>query len=115
MKVSYVIAGTMMLMATPALADGPECRLRILSAVTDDVGNTWQPGKVLPVDIQRVDGKGVSFCAHGGSCIPRMSGNALASRLIDCRKGASIGGGDYSLIRLRHRSSAKQSALRPTS
>lgn len=89
---ALAIAGT-------AHAEGiPECKIRVLRPVTDDIGNHWPIGKVLPVTIMRRDTNGLSFCAHGGSCVPRMVGGQQTAALVNCRPGASIGNGDYSLV-----------------
>ena len=86
------IAGT-------AHAEGiPECRIRVLRPVADDMGNHWPAGKVLPVTIMRRDANGLSFCAHGGSCVPRMAGGQQTAALVNCRPGVSIGNGDSNLV-----------------
>ncbi|WP_199272416.1 hypothetical protein [Paraburkholderia acidisoli] len=36
---------------TPPAFAAPECQIRVLRPVTDDVGNVWQPGKILPATI----------------------------------------------------------------
>jgi hypothetical protein len=75
----------------------PECQVRILHPVDGDRGDHWRAGSMVAADILRRDGNGVSYCAHGGSCIPaRVNGREVA-RLADCRQGKSIGGGDYRL------------------
>lgn len=98
MKAAILMAAVLATASAPVLAGAAECSIRIEQVVKDDVGNTWQPGKVLPVDIQREEPRGISFCAHGGSCIPQMSDSSVASRLLGCRKGKSLGEGDYALV-----------------
>jgi hypothetical protein len=83
---------------TPVAFAAPECQVRVLRPVTDDVGNVWQPGKILPATIMRQQAGQTSFCAHGGSCLPRMVEGKQAVRLIDCRRGPAIGNGDYRLV-----------------
>jgi hypothetical protein len=83
---------------TPRAFAAPECQIRVLRPVTDDVGNVWQPGKTLPATIMRREAGHTSFCAHGGSCLPRMVEGKQAVRLIDCRPGPAIGNGDYRLV-----------------
>lgn len=85
----------------PAFA-APECQVRVLRTVTDDAGNVWQPGKTLPATIMRRQSGQTFFCAHGGSCLPRMAGGKQAVRLTDCRVGPSIGNGDYRLAPKAH-------------
>lgn len=102
MKILFFLVGLFAATSTTALAALPECKLMIDRTVVDDVGNTWQPGKILPVDIERDDPNGVSYCAHGGSCIPAKAQAGLAAHLIDCRKGAALGGGDFGLVHRRH-------------
>lgn len=82
---------------TPLAAAAPECQVRVLHKVTDDVGNVWQPGKTLPATILRRQAGQTFFCAHGGSCLPRMDKGVQAVQLIDCRRGGAIGNGDYLL------------------
>lgn len=79
-------------------ANHPECHVIVVQDVTDDLGNRWKMGQVLPVDIARDSLPGGSFCAHGGSCIPRRAGSAQAARLTDCRVGALIDSSDHKLI-----------------
>lgn len=67
MKYASMLAAMMSIWAYPSSAATPDCHIRIVREVTDDLGNTWRRGKILPVDIQRDDARGVSFCAHGGS------------------------------------------------
>ena len=76
----------------------PECHVIIVRDVTGDLGNRWKAGQVLPVDIARDSLPGGSFCAHGGSCIPRRVGSAQAARLTDCRVGALVDSSDHNLI-----------------
>ncbi len=84
--------------AGTAHAEGiPECKVHVLRPVADDMGDHLSAGKVLTVTIMRRDANGLSFCAHGGSCVPRMVGGKQTAALVNCRPGASIGNGDYSL------------------
>jgi hypothetical protein len=81
--------------ATHAAAD---CSVRILQPVTDDLGNHWETGKILSVTIER-DGKdGGSFCAHGGSCVPRKVNQSEAVKLLHCRIGPKIDATDHKLV-----------------
>jgi hypothetical protein len=75
----------------------PECQIRILHSVDGDRGDHWSAEKMVPADIMRRDRNGVSFCAHGGSCIPARANGREVARLVDCRQGRSIGNGDYRL------------------
>ena len=91
---------------TCAMASNPvterECFVRILKPVHDDVGNQWLPGKTLPVDIEREDQNGVSYCAHGGSCVPKGVAGQSAAVLLNCRVGNSLGHGDRLLVPVPH-------------
>ncbi len=63
-----------LLVSSRAGASGPrDCQVRVLAPITDDLGNTWKTGSVLPVDIERDGPNGGAFCAHGGSCLPRLA------------------------------------------
>lgn len=84
-----------------------ECQIRILRPVTDDMGHRWSAGRLLPVTIIRRDANGTSFCAHSGSCVPRMTRNGQAAQLVNCRPGAALGNGDF---RLDPNPTAKSSA-----
>ena len=85
-------------MALPAAAKPVrECRIRILRPVTDDMGHRWSAGRLLPATIMRRDANGVSFCAQGGSCVPRMTRNGRAAQLVNCRPGKALGNGDFRL------------------
>lgn len=88
--------------ATPgvgrARAQAGQCKAVVLQGVTDDMGRAWRRGQVLPVDIARDAASGRSFCAHGGSCISQTLRGAPASRLVNCRVGEALGGGDYRLM-----------------
>lgn len=75
----------------------PECQVRILHPVDGDSGDHWSAGKMVPADVMRRDESGVSFCTHGGSCIPVRANGREVARLVDCRQGRSIGNGDYRL------------------
>ncbi len=86
-------------LANPAVADAaPECQVLVLRPITDDIGNHWNPGQKLPVDIQRSGPNGGAYCAHGGSCLPGRIGGAEAVRLVNCRVGASIDSEDRRLV-----------------
>lgn len=76
----------------------PECQLRVLRPVTDDLGNRWLPGKVLPVDIERTSVGAQFFCAHGGSCVPATADGVQAVRLLNCSIGDAIDGEDHRLV-----------------
>jgi len=76
----------------------PECKVQVLQAVTDDLGNHWQPGQTLPVTIARGDANSGAFCAHGGACIPRKIDGRNVVRLVNCQIGRDIGGGDRRLV-----------------
>jgi hypothetical protein len=100
--IPYVRAAVMLLAleaATPLAFAASECQVRVLRQVTDDVGNVWQPGKILPATIMRRQAGQTAYCAHGGSCLPRMVEGKQAVQLIDCRPGPAIGNGDYRLVR----------------
>lgn len=96
--ISHALAALALAAVMPVALAAPECQIRVLQPVTDDVGNTWQPGKILPATILRREAGQTAFCAHGGSCLPRSAGGKQAVRLIDCKIGPSIGNGDYRLI-----------------
>ena len=81
-----------------AHAASPQCQIKVLQKVKDDLGNFWGPGQKLPVDIARGEGEGGAFCAHGGSCIPRTVAGLQAVRLLNCRIGKSLGNGDSKLV-----------------
>lgn len=74
-----------------------ECQIRILRPVTDDMGHRWSAGRLLPVTIMRRDANGTSFCAHGGSCVPRMTRDGQAAQLVNCKPGEALGNGDFRL------------------
>jgi hypothetical protein len=74
-----------------------ECHVTVLRTVTDDLGNIWSTGKIIPVDIERDNSSGGSFCAHGGSCIPRRVGGLETVKLSDCQIGTEIMGNDHAL------------------
>lgn len=76
----------------------PQCHVAITQNVTDDLGNIWKAGQILPVDIARASPSGMSFCAHGGSRIPRRRGDTQAVRLLNCRVGVLIDGPDHELV-----------------
>ncbi len=78
-------------------ADFPECKVRTLAPVTDDGGYRNPAATILPADILRRDAHGVSYCAHGGTCVPERVRGRQVARLINCRPGKSIGNGDYRL------------------
>lgn len=78
-------------------ADFPECKVRTLAPVIDAGGYRNAAGKILPADILRRDEHGVSYCAHGGTCVPERVRGRQVVRLINCRPGKSIGNGDYRL------------------
>jgi len=61
------------------------------------MGNLWQKGQVLPVDIARDSREGKFYCTHGGSCVPSELNGNEAVGLIDCIVGPSIGDGDFQL------------------
>ena len=82
---------------TAALGVAPECQVRVLQPLTDDLGNHWQPGHVLPVTIERDNADGGAYCAHGGSCLPRKMNGHDSVKLMNCRIGEAIGGGDHRL------------------
>ncbi len=75
-----------------------ECQVRVLTPVTDDLGNHWEKGKVLPVDIERDDKNVQTYCASGGSCIPRLLSGKIAVSLLNCKVGPVLQGGDRRLI-----------------
>lgn len=75
----------------------PECRIRVLHPVTDDMGNHWQAGQTLPTTTMLRDKNGVAFCAHGGSCVPRRANGVQATQLVNCRPGRAIGDGYVAL------------------
>ena len=87
------------LVSSRARAASPqECQVRVLAPITDDLGNTWKTGSVLPVDIGREGPNGGAFCAHGGSCLPRLSGSKPVLTLLNCKVGTALGGGDFRLV-----------------
>ena len=94
---AFLVAAVAAGLAQPASAQA-SCNIRILHGVTDDIGNRWRPGQILPVDIARDSTTGGAFCAHGGSCIPRRVAGTQAARLINCHIGALIGGNDHRLV-----------------
>ncbi len=104
-------------MTMPAAAKPvQECQIRILRPVTDDMGHRWSAGRLLPVTIMRRDANGVSFCAQGGSCVPRMKRNGQAAQLVNCRPGAALGNGDFRLDQnLALKSSAAAEKMRTRS
>ena len=75
-----------------------ECQMRVLQPVTDDLGNHWQPGQILPVTVRRGNSSVGAYCAHGGACVPLKIGGRSATRLINCQVGPSIGGSDRLLV-----------------
>jgi hypothetical protein len=85
------------------MASAPDCHVRVLHDVTDDLGNHWQVGRILPVTIERDDANGGEYCAHGGSCIPRKVDGAVAVKLTDCVVGPKIDATDYRLVHVKKR------------
>ncbi|KQM23838.1 MULTISPECIES: hypothetical protein [unclassified Sphingomonas] len=83
----------------------PECRVRILRPVTDDLGNRWRTGKILPTTLERETRGRTYFCAEHGSCIPATINRKPAARLLDCTRGRAVSPGDYLLVPVRHRRS----------
>ncbi len=82
-----------------AEVSGPQgCQARVLVALTDDLGNTWKAGSVLPVDIKRDSPNGGALCAHGGSCLPRRVGAQPVLMLLNCTVGPEISEGDSRLV-----------------
>ena len=79
-------------------ASTQECQVRVLQALTDDLGNYWKAGEVLPVDIARNGANGGVFCASGGSCLPRKLHGSDALTLLNCQLGPSLGNGDRTLV-----------------
>lgn len=75
-----------------------ECQVRVLVGVTDDLGNAWKTDSVLPVDIEREGPNGGAFCAHGGSCLPRLAAAGPALTLLNCKVGPALGDGDFRLV-----------------
>ncbi len=75
-----------------------ECEIRVMRPLPDDLGNRWQPGKILPVTIERDDADGGAYCASGGACVPRKVNGGNAVLLVNCRIGTVIGGGDRRLV-----------------
>ena len=83
-----------------------ECKIRVIQPVIDDLGNSWQPRKVLPVTIERDNASGGAYCASGGSCVPRKLHGNNAAELLNCKVGGPIGGGDHSLLPNAHQAGA---------
>lgn len=78
--------------------EAQECKARVITPVVDEMGNHYKAGNILPVDIDRENGTGGTFCASGGSCVPRkLSGND-AVVLVNCKVGPALGGGDFRLV-----------------
>jgi hypothetical protein len=93
-----LIMMSLTLIASPAAAAPvPDCQVRVIRPVTDDMGNRWAAGKLLSVSIMRRDASGTSYCAHAGSCIPQMVRGAQAVRLANCKPGTALGNSDYRL------------------
>ena len=84
--------------ASAGAAEIPDCKVRVLQPLTDDLGNHWQPGQTLSMTIERDNASGGSYCASGGSCVPLKINGSDAVRLLNCRVGAAIGDGDRSLV-----------------
>jgi hypothetical protein len=95
MRISNLPIALACLSVTTAVAahETPECQIRVLRPVTDEMGNHWKPGQLLPVTSIQRDKNGVSFCAHGGSCVPRMASGGQAAQLVNCRPGKPLGDG----------------------
>lgn len=92
-------AAAPVLLALSAYAAGPqECKARVLVPVTDDMGNAWKTGSILPVNIARDGANGGTFCASGGSCLPRTVNGSKALVLLNCKVGPSLGDGDSRLV-----------------
>ena len=98
-KVVALLFVLTLLVSSPAGASGPqECQVRVLAPITDDLGDTWKTGAVLPVDIERDGPNGGAFCAHGGSCLPRLAGTQPVVTLLNCKVGPALGGGDFNIL-----------------
>jgi len=78
-----------------------DCHIRIVAPVTDDLGNHWKRGQIVPVDIQRSQANHITYCAHGGSCFPAVTNQRQTARLTDCRAGKKIDDEDRVLIPLK--------------
>lgn len=81
-----------------AAGHAQSCQVRVLQPITDDLGNRWRPGQMLPVDIARDEAGRRSFCAHGGACMPVTANGSPSVRLTNCLVGGALGGGDYRLV-----------------
>ena len=98
-KIVALLFVSTLLVSSRAGASGPQqCQIRVLAPITDDLGNTWKTGSVLAVDIERDGPNGGAFCAHGGSCLPRMAGAQTVLTLLNCKVGPALGGGDFRLV-----------------
>ena len=89
---------TILALASCVSGHAQECKARVLQPVNDDLGNRWKAGSVLPVDIERTGPQGDAFCASRGSCLPRTVQGSDALVLLNCRKGAAVGDGDFRLV-----------------
>lgn len=78
-----------------------DCQIKVLKTVTDDMGNQFSKGQVIPVDIQRIQDKKVFYCAHGGSCIPARVKGVKTIALTNCKPGVKIGDQDRRLTALK--------------
>ena len=104
MKYVAVLSLSLVSQASSAqTASVQECQVRVVQPLIDDLGNHWQPGQVLAVTIERDYASGGAYCASGGSCLPRKVNGSDAVRLLNCRTGASLGGGDHGLVPDPHR------------
>ena len=90
--------GIILALASCVSGHSQECKVRVLQPVNDDLGNYWKAGSVLPVDIERTGPQGDAFCASRGSCLSRTVQGSDALVLLNCRRGAALGGGDFRLI-----------------
>ncbi len=89
---------TILSLASCISGHAQECKVRVLQLVNDDLGNHWKAGSVLSVHIERTGSQGNAFCASRGSCLPRTVQGSDALVLLNCRKGAALGDGDFRLI-----------------
>lgn len=78
-----------------------DCKISVISPVTDDMGHKWNKGEIVPVDIKRYEKKEIYFCSHGGSCIPESVNGKKVATLTNCKTGKKIDDEDYILKALK--------------
>jgi hypothetical protein len=80
---------------TATARETPECRIAVVSAVTDDMGRSWQAGEIAPATFVRREGGNTFYCEDHGQCLPQRLHGVTVTRPIDCRVGSRTSPGYF--------------------